>query len=420
MLLLISMVVTKVQSFILPNYLKPLLYSRSRSVIMQSSLEKLLKPTSTNDNQFVFVGGKGGVGKTTSSAAIALSLSAKGHNTLVVSSDPAHSLADALNVHLNFGKLTELREPCLWALEIDMCEALAEFKKFASGFSSESISTALGIPKHIVDSFRLEEIADLFANPPPGIDEIVALTKIFQFISGAKEQRKFDRIVVDTAPTGHTLRLLQLPAFLNSLTGKLIKLQLQITTAVDSFKMLFGGEASPASEEKLKFLNKLNELQGSLSLVQNTLRDSKRTQFVVVSVPTQLAVLESSRLVNSLQKEGISISTILCNQMLSQEAGLKFIKQRILGQRAAINDMNAFLASTECKLITCESSVNNDSAISNQSIEVIEMPYLDTEVRGLHELRRFHARSLLLSSSSPFIPDAKRLTIFGGKGGVGK
>ena len=234
------------------------------------------------------------IGKTTSSSAIALSLSDKGHRTLIVSIDPAHSLGDALDNNLSSGKVTRITtEPNLWALELDVEESLENFKKTMEGFDSESIAYSLGIPKDIVESFGLDDITSIFTNPPPGIDEIVALTQIFQYADDDNASGiKFDKIVVDTSPTGHTVRLLQLPEFLGQLLTKLIKFRAKIMSAVDNFKSLFGGENTKASDGLNSLLFKLEKLQTDIARVKRILKDSEQTKFVVVTIPTQLAVLE--------------------------------------------------------------------------------------------------------------------------------
>ena len=174
----------------------------------------------------------GGVGKTSSSSAIALSLADAGFRTLIVSTDPAHSLGDALDVNLSNGEIMPIvTESKLWALEIDVEEALAEFKESSKSLNVAELSNSLGVPKEIIESLGLEDLASIFTNPPPGIDEIVALTKIFQYSDETNPDgtARFDRIVIDTAPTGHTIRLLQLPNFLNSVTGKLIRFRTKLT-----------------------------------------------------------------------------------------------------------------------------------------------------------------------------------------------
>lgn len=268
-------------------------------------------------------------------------------------------------------------------------------------------------------------------NPPPGIDEIVALTKIFQYTNdkNSKNQHSFDRIIIDTAPTGHTLRLLQLPEFLNSFTGRLIKFRSKINSALDSFKSMFGGgsgqdpnEISPS--DKLKnILNKLDDLQANILLVKSSLKDPEKTQFVAVTIPTSLAVAETKRLVSSLQSEEIKVSTMICNQVVSTSINdLQYLKTRSNEQRKSITKlMNAInLINTNATTTTTATTKEENGSGSKHSssvIEVTEVPYVDTEVTGIYGLRFFHSlahKPLPHTATNPM--DSRKLTIFGGKG----
>ena len=167
------------------------------------------------------------------------------------------------------------------ALEIDIEESLEEFKAAASSLNAAGLSDTLGIPRSMVDSLGLEDITSLFTNPPPGIDEVVALSKIIQI--GDSVEHRFDRIVIDTAPTGHTLRLLQLPKFVNSMTGNLIKLRGKIMNAVASVKNIFGGDDGSTTRVE-STLDKLEKIQSNIQRVQNVLKDPKRTEFVGIEL----------------------------------------------------------------------------------------------------------------------------------------
>lgn len=391
--------------------------SSSSSLPTLSELSKLqprIKAT-----QFVFVGGKGGVGKTTTSSAVALACSDNGLRTLVVSTDPAHSLGDSLDVNLTAGTVIPIvTESSLWALEIDVDAALEEFKSTVSEFDTDAISKSLGIPKAMIDSLGLDDIADIFLNPPPGIDEIVALTKIFQYANErtSSGELRFDRIVIDTAPTGHTLRLLQLPDFLNSLTGRLIKFRAKINGAMDSFRSMFGGSDQTAGPDKLQaMMGKLDALQENVLLVKSTLKDASRTQFVAVTIPTQLAVAETRRLIGSLQSEGIRVSTLICNQVVDTSPNdFQYIRTRTAGQRKCILKLREGIRQVG------DSSTMSGADKDPAPVEVTEVPYVDTEVTGLYGLRFFHSIAhppLPRSASNPM--DSRKLTIFGGKGGVG-
>ena len=382
------------------------LFQQCRSTSsLAGALSSAVEGASGGSPSFTFVGGKGGVGKTSSSSAIALSAADKGLRTLLVSTDPAHSLGDALGVSLPSGQVTPIvTETNLWALELSVDEAMDEFRGLASGLEAESLASALGVPKEIIDSFGLDDLTSIFANPPPGIDEIVALTKIFKYAREKDEdgRSRYDKIIIDTAPTGHTLRLLQLPTFLGNLTGQLIKFRGKIQGAISAFKGMFGGGADGASEDKIGgVLGRLEELQDNMAALKETLMDSAATQFVVVTIPTALAVAESRRLVASLKKAGISVGALLCNQVVAEDAGQKYLQTRRRGQQACM-------------------SVLQGAALA-ESLEITEVPYFDTEITGLYGLRYFADIAhppLAKTATNPI--DSRKLSIFGGKGGVGK
>ena len=357
----------------------------------------------------MFVGGKGGVGKTTSSSAIALKLADEGFKTLLVSTDPAHSLSDALDISMIKGVPSMVAtETNLWALEIDIEGSMEEFKEAASSLDAASLSSALGIPQSMIDSLGLDDLTSLFTNPPPGIDEIVALSQIIKYGDGnANEGMKFDRIVIDTAPTGHTLRLLQLPTFVNALAGNLIRFRSKISDAVSTFQNMFSSDPNPASSSVNTALDKLESIQSNMELVQGIMKDPKRTEFTVVTIPTSLAVAESKRLVNSLQAEGIDVGAILCNQVVSDDSGPQYVENRKRAQKASIASLR--------------NTIDMNRNANELKIEISEVPYFDTEILGIYGLKFFantaHAPKVN-TATNPI--DSRTLSIYGGKGGVGK
>lgn len=331
------------------------------SVDSSNSLKDFLLKK-TKNSQFLFVGGKGGVGKTSTSSAIAIALSNKGYRTLIVSTDPAHSLGDALDENLSSGRVSPIvTEPSLWALEIDVDAALEEFKANAGDLNVDAIANKIGVPRDLIDSLGLEDLASIFTNPPPGIDEIVALIKIFDYakMKQPNGQPLYDRIVIDTAPTGHTVRLLQLPNFLNSVTGKLLTFRAKISVAVNRFKGLFGGGEGQQSDGG-GFLSQLEDLQETLLQMKRTLKDEDTTRFVIVTIPTSLAVAESTRLVESLQSEDIGIAAIVCNQVVAESASGPYLNTRRRGQQQCLSELKGLCTSA--------------------SLELTEVPYFDTEV----------------------------------------
>lgn len=351
--------------------------------------------TKTNDVKFCFVGGKGGVGKTSTSSAIAIQLSDMGFRTLVVSTDPAHSLGDALGLALSPGQVTPvLTDPNLSALEIDVEAAMESFRNMAKELDANVLARNLGIPVEMIQSLGLSDMGKLLADPPPGIDEVLALQSIFKLSTelDARGRPRFDRIVIDTAPTGHTLRLLQLPEFLNSFTGKVMKFRSKLQSAISTFQTMFsGGKSAPSAVNKLDSLwTKMENLQAYMAQLKTTLRDGDRTQFTVVTIPTALAVAESKRLISSLQGQDIRVAAILCNQVLLDAAGLRYVDTRKAAQRRCIDTLR--------------------QSSSHLNLEVQEVGYVDTEVVGIPGLRFFAALAHRYPEKS------RLLTIFGGKG----
>ena len=144
--------------------------STARPFVMSLSGQLTRLTTPSTKTQFVFVGGKGGVGKTTTSAALALALSDAGLRTLIVSTDPAHSLGDSLDVNLKQRAIVRVpTEENLSALEIDVEAALETFKDNAKDFNSEGIAKSFGVPKEILDTLGLDDLAGIFTNPPVSI-----------------------------------------------------------------------------------------------------------------------------------------------------------------------------------------------------------------------------------------------------------
>ena len=244
----------------------------------------------------------------------------------------------------------------------------------------------------------------------------MALIKVFQYgdVLNDRGEPRFQRIIIDTAPTGHTVRLLQLPDFLNSVTGKLIKLRSKITSAVDMFKSFMGGGGDNNKPITANPLEQLEVLQTNMMKMQTTLKNPKLTQFVIVCIPTALALAETRRLLNSLKLEKIQVSTIVCNQIISDHLGQKYLATRSDSQRAAVTSLTNQIGRLKQKQ-------QQSSTTNNNNLEITEVPYVDTEIMGLYGLKFFAALAHPIKARSACNPiDSRKLTIFGGKGGVGE
>jgi len=252
--------------------------------------------------KFVCYGGKGGVGKTTCAAATGLALARGGERTLVVSTDPAHSLGDAFDVRTTGGR-TRVEER-LWFEEVAPEAGERAYRGVVGSLAAEL--RAAGI--------RLEEaeVERLFtAGVVPGSDELAAL----ELLAEHAERDEFERVVVDTAPTGHTLRLLDLPAVLHETVAAATTLRGQVRRLVDTARSAVFGPAYYAFGRRDE-ADDLTALGERMEKVGALLRDPVRTDFRVVCVPEPMAVAETERLVDRLRDAGVPVGTLVVNRVL--------------------------------------------------------------------------------------------------------
>ncbi|APE95917.1 ArsA family ATPase [Halodesulfurarchaeum formicicum] len=245
--------------------------------------------------EYVLYGGKGGVGKTTMAAATGLASALDGTDTLVVSTDPAHSLGDAYGVSIP-SEPTRIREDIpLFAVEIDPETALQEVGAFGGDLSMGGVGDLLGG----------EEPDPLLDGQFPGADEAAAMQLLLEYL----DDDRFDRIVIDTAPTGHTLRLLELPEMMETMMGRFVRLRDRLGSLGESLTGLFGeseGADGPDLDPQIERVERLRAL----------LADPERTDFRIVTVPEEMAVEEAKRLENQLQGFGIPVSTVVVNRVM--------------------------------------------------------------------------------------------------------
>jgi arsenite-transporting ATPase len=248
-----------------------------------------------------------------------------GRNTLIISTDPAHSLGDSLGINLKLGELTPIEEiQNLTALEIDPQKKITELKDIADMNPIKEMGMG-GMMGEMVQGMFEGMIGDNEQeNPlnPPGIDETLAFGKVLEYI---ETNHEFDLIIFDTAPTGHTLRLLGLPETLSSWIGRILKLRLRLGKFFGKFKSLFGAE-NTQSDNSLEVLEKMND---SILRAREDLTDLKKNSFVIVMIPEEMAIAETGRLLNELIRYKIPNSFIIVNQCYEDESELcAFCKSR--------------------------------------------------------------------------------------------
>ncbi len=281
--------------------------------------------------KMVLFGGKGGVGKTTCASSSAIWAAEHGRNTLIISTDPAHSLGDSLGVSLPPGIPTPIPEITnLTALEINPQVDIVDFEGFTNINPIEDMGFS-NLP-------FMENLADLSSLNPPGIDETLALLKVLEFI---ETEHDYDLIIFDTAPTGHTLRFLSLPQTLSGWIGKLLKMKMKLGNMFGAIKSIFGGE-SKKEDKSFEILERLNE---AIQRAKEDLTDPLKTSFVVVMIAEEMALLETERLIIELENYHIPNSNIIINQLYEDNMELcEFCKsRRRMQQKNLINIKEHFI-----------------------------------------------------------------------------
>ncbi|MEJ2250400.1 MAG: ArsA family ATPase [Candidatus Lokiarchaeota archaeon] len=265
------------------------------------------------NSKFCLFGGKGGVGKTSCAASSAIWAAEHGRNTLVISTDPAHSLADSFGLELSPGVPTPIEGiENLTALEINPEADMENFKNLLNVNPMGDMDMG-----GMMQGLGLGDIGDLASMSPPGIDETLAFAKVLEFI---ETDHNYDLIIFDTAPTGHTLRFLGLPETLSGWIGKLLKLRLKLGGIFGSLKSFFKREDKEEEEDNsLEMLERLND---SIARARDDLTDPSLNSFIIVMIPEEMAITETSRLLNQLIKYHIPISNIVVNQLYPQEEDL--------------------------------------------------------------------------------------------------
>ncbi len=266
-------------------------------------------PAGVSAPEYVLYGGKGGVGKTTMAAATALSSAAGGVATLVVSTDPAHSLSDTLETAIP-ATPTRIREEIpLWAAEIDPDEAID-----GGMFGTDEPLGGMGEMGDqlgpMADMFGGDdEMAELMGmgSSMPGADEAVAMRQLLEYL----DDPRFDRVIVDTAPTGHTLRLLELPELMDSMVGRVLKMRQRMQGMFEGIKGMFG-----AGSEQGDPMAEMQQLRERIERLRGVLSDPDQTDFRVVMIPEEMSVVESERLVNQLGSFDIPIQTLVVNRVM--------------------------------------------------------------------------------------------------------
>lgn len=301
--------------------------------------------------KYLFFTGKGGVGKTTISSSIALNLALNGKKVALVSTDPASNLQDVFQMELS-NKLTKYHQvPTLSIANFDPIAAADDYK-------SQSIEPYKGILPEDVLSEMEEQLSGSCTV------EVASFNEFTNFLSDETLEQEFDFIIFDTAPTGHTLRMLELPS------------------AWTNYLNTTSNEASCLGQ-----LSGLNENRDKYNLALEKLCNQKDTTMILVARPNQSSIYEIQRAQQELQQLSISKFKIVINNYIEKDYGL-ISSQMKLEQDKNINHFNEWLNDKNAyyvpykkqKAETIESLsnlLNNDKLIENDDFIVENHPKFD-------------------------------------------
>ena len=264
-------------------------------------------------NNIIFFGGKGGVGKTTCSSAFAKACAASGKKTLLVSTDPAHSTSDIFEKKIG-DKIVNLEEN-IDAIEIN---ADAESKLYMDRVRANL--------KNVVSPVIIKEIDRQIdaAAISPGTEEAALFDKMTEIILG--EAEKYDKIVFDTAPTGHTVRLMSLPELL----GAWLKLLIQKRRKALGLMQLseYNGKKDKDAVEADPVVKILKKRLDNTEAVRKILIDEKKLSFIFVLNAEKLPIDETKKAIAVLQKYGIHVNNFIVNRILPENPSEEFWKHK--------------------------------------------------------------------------------------------
>jgi arsenite-transporting ATPase len=249
--------------------------------------------------RIILYSGKGGVGKTSLSAATAVRAARLGYRTLVVSTDSAHSLADALDVPIK-GTPTPIAAG-LDALEIDVNLELASHW----GVIQEWLTRFMTFQG--VDEAVAEEMAIL-----PGMEELFSLLKVKRF----SDEGRYDVVVIDCAPTGETVRMLGVPEILNFYFKRIFPIQKTVLRSVRPVARRVTSMPLPSDD----VFSAVHALYAQLEGMGPLLQDPKRSSIRIVLNPERMVINESQRLYTYLNLFGFPVDAVIANRVLPEEA----------------------------------------------------------------------------------------------------
>ena len=383
--------------------------------------------------KLILFGGKGGVGKTTAASAAAIYLARTDGNSkiLVVSTDPAHSLGDSLDYPIG-EEITPVKDvDNLWGQELNAPKLGSHFKEKYGD-----------VIKKLVDRgtyFDWQDIEQFFSLSLPGMDEVMAIIEVANLL----KSKQFDQIILDTAPTGHTLRFLSLPEHMQKWIEVLDLMQAKHRYLARHFAGRY------AKDDADKFLAMMAD---DMERVKSLLSNVRLTEFVPVTTPELMSIYETERLLDALKDYKIPVENIIVNRIAEERecdfcASRRWDQEGSLGeieekfghhnlikvplfprQIQGINGLTKYgrilfgeVPSELAYPLPEKMPATDEIQINTEGRRAKSRSFLTFFRRGKHESAPLsHRRELSEAEMSGLLEEEPQFLLFGGKGGVGK
>ena len=310
---------------------------------MDHSLNRLDK----EPKRLIMIGGKGGVGKTTCASAIALHFSLQGKKTLIISSDPTPSLSDIFETEIG-GQETPIKDAKnLYGIEVSSEVVLKKWKERFGPEIYEVVSSFASVDYDFVE----------YIGGAPGIEEEYMLSYILELVEGGQ----YDLVVWDTAPAGHTLRLLHLPqVFLKHLEAA-TKFYMNLYSYFEKLK-----ESIKLKKGKRSLLEIISGWENLAEKVVSFIRDTQKSDFIIVTIPEALGVRQTERIIKDFDGYQLNVNHLIVNYVI-QEADCNFHKMRKEMQQHYIKILKD---------------------LYSHRIRLIELPLMPHEIKGVESINK--------------------------------
>ncbi len=310
---------------------------------MQPSLARL----DQEPKRLIMIGGKGGVGKTTCASAIALHFSLQGKKTLVISSDPTPSLSDIFEMQIGDQETSISNVDNLYGIEISSEVVLKKWKERFGPEIYEVVSSFASVDYDFVD----------YIGGAPGIEEEYMLNYILELV----ESGQYDLVVWDTAPAGHTLRLLHLPQIFLKHLEAATKFYMNLYSYLEKLK-----ETVKLKKGKRSLLEIISGWEDLAEKVVNFIRDPQKSEFIIVTIPEALGVKQTERIIKDFDEYQLKVHYLIVNYVI-EKADCEFHRIRSEMQKGYI------------KLLTDQYAPR---------IQLIQTPLFPHEIKGVERIRR--------------------------------